>query len=482
MGGARPWPHRPGGLTLAMNALFISATQKSSGKTTVTLGLAAVLAARGKAVQAFKKGPDYIDPLWLSRASGRPCRNLDFHTMNNHEITAAFQRHSQAADVAIIEGNKGLFDGVDVEGGDSNAALAQLLDVPVVLVVDTRGMTRGIAPLVSGYVAFDGAVRIAGVILNQVGGPRHEGKLRAAMEHYTDVPVLGALGRHPDIAIAERHLGLVPANETTEADALITRVAEVVAAGVDLERVAALSAGVTGHLHEVTPAVRTPDVRIAVARDAAFGFYYPDDLEALARAGAELVPFDSLTDAALPTADGLFVGGGFPETQAAGLAANESLRRQIRNALEGGMPAYAECGGLIYLSWGLSWRGVHHDMVGFVPGDTVLHERPVGRGYATLKETDTIPWGGSPGPATLLHAHEFHHASLENLPGGLDYAYEVTRGHGIDGRHDGLVLGNLLAGFCHQRDVAANRWAGRFVDFVRACRAGQNAGKAAIAR
>jgi cobyrinic acid a,c-diamide synthase len=465
-----------------VNALFISATQKSSGKTTVTLGLAAALAARDKTVQTFKKGPDYIDPLWLSRASCRPCRNLDFHTMSNHEIAAAFQRHCHTADVALIEGNKGLFDGVDVEGSDSNAALAHLLDVPVVLVIDTRGMTRGIAPLVSGYVGFDGGVRIAGVILNQVGGPRHEGKLRAALEYYTDVPVLGALGRHPDIAIAERHLGLVPANEAADADALIAQVADVIAAGVDLERVAALTAGATGDLHEVMPAARTPNVRIAIAQDAAFGFYYPDDLEALARAGAELVPFDTLSDAALPPADGLFIGGGFPETQAAGLAANESLRRQIRNALEGGMPAYAECGGLIYLSRGLSWRGEHHDMVGFVPGDTVLHDRPVGRGYATLKETGVAPWSGSPVPGTLLYAHEFHHASLENLPGDLDYAYQVTRGHGIDGRRDGLVLGNLLAGFCHQRDVAANRWAGRCIDFVRACRAGQNASKSAMAR
>ncbi len=470
-----------------MNALFISATQKSSGKTTVTLGLAAALAARDKTVQTFKKGPDYIDPLWLSRASGRPCRNLDFYTMSDHEIAAAFQRHCHTADVALIEGNKGLFDGVDVEGSDSNAALAHLLDVPVVLVIDTRGMIRGIAPLVSGYVGFDGGVRIAGVILNQVGGPRHEGKLRAALEHYTDVPVLGALGRHPDIAIAERHLGLIPVNEAAEADALIAQVADVIAAGVDLERVAALTAGATGDLHEVMPPARppparTPNVRIAIAQDAAFGFYYPDNLEALARAGAELVPFDTLTDAALPPADGLFIGGGFPETQAAGLAANENLRRHIRNALEGGMPAYAECGGLIYLSRGLSWRGEHHDMVGFVPGYTVLHDRPVGRGYATLKETDAAPWSGSPAPDTLLYAHEFHHASLENLPDDLDYAYQVTRGHGIDGRRDGLVLGNLLAGFCHQRDVVANRWAVRFIDFVRACRAGQNAGKSAMAR
>jgi cobyrinic acid a,c-diamide synthase len=200
-----------------MAQLFISAAHKSSGKTTISVGLAAALAARGLAVQTFKKGPDYIDPMWLALASGRPCRNLDFHLMSRDEIGASFARHAAAADVSLVEGNKGLHDGLDLDGSNSNAALAALLGAPVVLVLDARGMTRGVAPLILGYQAFDPAVRIAGVILNNLGGARHEAKLRAVIEHYTDCAVLGAVPCDERLAITERHLGLVPSNEAASA-------------------------------------------------------------------------------------------------------------------------------------------------------------------------------------------------------------------------------------------------------------------------
>jgi cobyrinic acid a,c-diamide synthase len=224
-----------------MAHLLIAATHKSSGKTTFTTGLAAALARRGTIVQPFKKGPDYIDPMWLGRAAGRPCYNLDFHCMGEAEIIAAFCRRHRGADISIIEANKGLYDGVDLKGRDSNAALAALLGAPVVLLVDTVGVTRGIAPLVRGYLDFDAGVRIAGVVLNKVGGPRHEGKLRAALEYYTDVPVLGAIGRDPALEIPERHLGLVPANEADTAEAMISRLATVVAEQVDLDRLVTLA-------------------------------------------------------------------------------------------------------------------------------------------------------------------------------------------------------------------------------------------------
>ncbi|MFP6730327.1 MAG: cobyrinate a,c-diamide synthase [Alphaproteobacteria bacterium] len=446
-----------------MAAALISAMHKSSGKTLVSLGIAAALAKRGLAVQPFKKGPDDIDPLWLSRAAGRPCFNLDFHTMGHAEIAALFR--ARAGEFNLIEGNKSLYDGVDVEGADSNSALARLLDVPVVLVVDTRCMTRGIAPLIRGYREFETDINIAGVILNRVGGSRHEGKLRAALERYTDVPVLGAVGNQGFMAIAERHLGLIPANEAEAVDEKIAAVARIIEQSVDLDAISSLE----GPSQKLASALARPasDVKIAVARDAAFGFYYPDDLEALAGGGAELVMIDTLHDANLPDVDGLFIGGGFPETQAAALTANASLRAQIRAALEGGMPAYGECGGLMYLSRSVEWQGWRHEMVGFVPGDVVMQERPVGRGYVRLRETADAPW---PGSAEELAVHEFHHAALENLPDGMRYAYAVTRGHGIDGRNDGLVLGNLLASFSHQRHTAQNPWADRFLAFVRDCR------------
>ncbi len=443
-----------------MAAVLISALHKSSGKTLVSLGVAAALAKRGVIVQTYKKGPDYIDPLWLARASRRDCFNLDFHTMSHPEISELF--HGRAAEFNLIEGNKGLHDGVDVAGSDSNAALARLLGVAVVLVVDTRGMTRGVAPLVRGYRDFESDINIAGVILNRVGGARHEGKLRSALERYTDVAVLGAIGNRGSMEIAERHLGLVPANEAEAADERIAAVARIIEQCVDLDVFVNFDG--PGRSPLKATAGRAPDLRIAVARDAAFGFYYPDDFEALRRAGAELVFIDTLHDADLPDVDGLFIGGGFPETQAPALAANASLRRQIRAALEGGLPAYGECGGLIYLSRGLEWQGRRHEMVGFVPGDVVMGERPVGRGYVRLRETDDAPW---PGAAGELAVHEFHHATLENLPEGMRYAYEVTRGHGLDGYNDGLVIGNLLAGFSHQRHTEGNPWAERFVAFVR---------------
>jgi len=221
--------------------VFVSAAHKSSGKTTLTLGLAAALAQREHIVQPFKKGPDYIDPLWLGMAAGRPCYNLDFHMMQRDEIAAQFARAAEGARISLVEGNKGLYDGLDLDGSNSNAALARLLDAPVVLVIDARGMTRGVAPLILGYQAFDRDIRIAGVILNQLGGSRHESKLRAVIEHYTDVEVLGAVQHDDAMQIAERHLGLVPANEQDVARARIRAVGERIAGQVDLGRLLAIA-------------------------------------------------------------------------------------------------------------------------------------------------------------------------------------------------------------------------------------------------
>ncbi len=462
-----------------MNRLLISAAHKSSGKTTVSLGLAAALTQRGLVVQPFKKGPDYIDPMWLGLAAGRDCHNLDFYLMGREEILATVARRAAGADLALIEGNKGLYDGLDLDGSNSNAALATLLDAPVVLVIDARGMTRGIAPLILGYQAFDPEVRIAGVILNQLGGARHEAKLRAVIEHYTDVEVLGAIHHDERLVIVERHLGLVPSNEASAARALIEAIAAAVAAQVDLDRLLTLAAS-AGPLPSAAAAAtdepRTArrhgvaDVRIAIARDTAFAFYYPGDLEALAEAGAELVFFDALNDTRLPErTDALFLGGGFPETHIERLAANESLKREIRQAIERGMPAYAECGGLMYLTRSIRWGERRGVMVGAVPADTVMEARPQGRGYVRLRETRFHPWP-SAAAGGEIHAHEFHYSRLENLAPGLDYAYEVLRGTGIDGRHDGIVYKNLLASYVHLRDVARQPWAARFVEFVRRCK------------
>ncbi|HUW39016.1 MAG TPA: cobyrinate a,c-diamide synthase, partial [Rhodocyclaceae bacterium] len=296
-----------------MQRFLVSAAHKSSGKTTVSIGLCAALAARGHSVQPFKKGPDYIDPLWLGRAAGRACRNLDFHLSPPIELKAQFARHGHDADVCLVEGNKGLYDGLALDGANSNAALARLLDLPVILVLDARGMTRGIAPLILGYQAFDRDLKSAGVILNQLGGSRHETKLRAVIEHYTDVPVIGAIHSDCRLALTERHLGLMPANESGASDERIREIAGLVAAQVDLDQLLALTAA-SQPLPQALPMRRSSSaasLSIGIAQDAAFGFYYADDLDALAAAGAQLVPFDTLHDSRLPEVDGLFIGGGF---------------------------------------------------------------------------------------------------------------------------------------------------------------------------
>ena len=456
-----------------MTRLLISAAHKSSGKTTLATGLCAALAARGLRVQAFKKGPDYIDPLWLGSAAGRPCINLDFHTQDHDEILDMAARYEQQADVSLVEGNKGLYDGVDLEGANSNAALARLLNIPVVLVVDCRGMTRGVAPLLLGYQAFDREIRIAGVIFNRVGGARHESKLRAVTERYTDVPVLGAVHENAGLQIIERHLGLVPSNEHESAEAQIRLLGETIAAQVDMERLIAVGAD-SSLPRPAPPAAAVASepahpVRIAVARDAAFGFYYHTDLEALEAAGARLLFFDTLSDTQLPEADALFIGGGFPETHLQALEANGSLRDAIRQAIEGGMPAYAECGGLMYLSRSIGWKDRRHSMVGVIPGDVTMHERPQGRGYVRLKDNGRGPW-----PLAAqgnLHAdfpaHEFHYSALEPMAADTVYAYDVLRGHGVDGRHDGIVIHRLLASYSHLRHTRSNPWASRFVAFIR---------------
>lgn len=449
--------------------VFISAAHKSSGKTTLTLGLAAALHARGHAVQPFKKGPDYIDPLWLGMAAQRPCYNLDFHMMQRAEIEQQFARAAASARISLVEGNKGLYDGLDLDGSNSNAALAKLLAAPVVLVIDARGMTRGVAPLILGYQAFDPDIRIAGVILNNLGGSRHESKLRAVIEHYTDVDVIGAVQHDASMQIAERHLGLVPANEQDAARARIRHVGERVAAQVDLARLLEIadSAPAMAVLPPADTASAAAPVRIGIAHDPAFGFYYSEDLDSLRAANVELVEIDTLHAQALPAVDGLIIGGGFPEIFMTELEANAALRKAIRSAIEAGLPTYAECGGLMYLSRQLSWQGQTREMVGVVPGDTVMHDRPVGRGYARLQPTGADRWQET----APIPAHEFHYSSLENLPADAIYAYQVTRGHGIDGQHDGYQQHNLLAGYVHRRGSGAQGWIAPFLNQVRAHKA-----------
>ena len=462
-----------------MPHVFVSAAHKSSGKTTVSIGLCAALKDRELIVQPFKKGPDYIDPMWLSSASERDCYNLDFYTMRDDEIRQTFDRYNQDADISIIEGNKGLYDGLDLDGTNSNAALATMLDAPVVLVLDARGMTRGIAPLILGYQAFDENINIAGVILNQLGGSRHESKLRNVIEHYTDAAVIGAIHKHEDMAIVERHLGLLPSNEIDSATKYITNISKHVAASVDLDKVINIAGTAPVPIKSTFPAAEKKcNLRIAVAQDAAFGFYYASDLNAMRDAGVEVIKFDTLHDTNLPDdIDGLFIGGGFPESSMQELEDNTSMRESIRTAIEAGLPTYAECGGMMYLSRSLTWDGRKSEMVGIIPADTTMHIKPQGRGYVKIEESNEFIWPKLEYQSSAQHqAHEFHYSSLDDFEPDNEYrtAYKMKRGHGINGEYDGIMYKNLLACYAHQRNVGSNPWVERFIQFILINKSSQN--------
>lgn len=449
----------------------VSGDHGSAGKTTVSIGLSRVLRDRGAAVQPFKKGPDFIDPMWLGRASGRAARNLDFSMMGPTGVRERFLRHSAGATVALLEGNKGLFDGVDPSGGDSTAAMAKLLGLPVVLVVDCARMTRGIAPLLRGYSGFEEGLGLAGVVLNNVSGARHEGKLRAAVETYTDVPVLGVVARTAALQIRERHLGLTPDVETEAAEALIGACAAAVSEGTDVDRILAQAARWT------SPALALATgqgeggerVSIAVARDAAFSFYYQESLEALEEAGAELIFFSPLADR-LPPCDGVYLGGGFPELYAGRLAANASFLAELREHARSGV-VYAECGGLMVLGRSLEVGDVTYPMASVLPLRAEMTDRPVGRGYMRLaprggNELWDVPVGGR------LWAHEFHHSRVElDDASATGWAYQVERGAGVGGGRDGVLQGGVLASYAHLHPASAPWWARSFVLAARRVRA-----------
>ena len=451
-----------------MSQIYISAAHKSSGKTTVSIGLCAALVSQNKTVQAYKKGPDYIDPHWLSKATKRDCFNLDFYTMHEDEIKEVVGQYSADADISIIEGNKGLYDGLDLDGSNSNAALAKLLNTPIILVLDARGMTRGIAPLILGYQAFDNDINIKGVILNQLGGSRHESKLRSVIEHYTDVEVLGAIHRDTKLDIEERHLGLMPSNEDNEASKKIDALKQSIIEQVNLDAVIEIANQVPKlDKPALNPQITVPDtkpVTIGIVKNTAFGFYYPDDLIAMQSAGASLVEIDNINDTSLPDINGLFIGGGFPETHMAALESNQTLRTQIRDAIDDGLPVYAECGGLMYLARSISWNNKTHKMVGAIDADIQMEEKPQGRGYVQLKETGMGLW---PSPSEkIIPAHEFHFSRFINLDKDAKFAYQVVRGTGINGQADGYIRNNMMACYSHQRSTGGNNWAARFIEFV----------------
>jgi cobyrinic acid a,c-diamide synthase len=450
--------------------LLLAALRGGAGKTTLTLGLLAAWRDQGRRLVPFKKGPDYIDPAWHALAAGCPSHNLDPFLMEGDQIMGLVAHYAAQADALLIEGNRGLYDGLDAQGTSSTGELAKFLATPVVLVVDCTMRTRTTAALVLGCQHFDPQVPIRGVILNQIARPRHEDIIRNAIERYCGIPVLGALPRLKCAVFPERHMGLVPPQEHATAVRAVNTARELAQRYLDLEglwqvatQAPPLSASAI--LAEAPAPIGEP-VTIGIIRDSAFQFYYPENLEALERAGAVLVAINALDDPFLPPhLDGLYIGGGFPETHAQTLADNLSFRNSVKAAAEAGLPIYAECGGLMFLGETIRLKAEKFPMVGLFPYDFVMGKRPQGHGYTILEVVRENPYFP---PGTILKGHEFHYSKIEPDPAAEALmAFQVTRGSGMSGQREGLLYKNVLATYTHLHALGSPQWAPALVHRAR---------------
>jgi cobyrinic acid a,c-diamide synthase len=428
--------------------LVIAGTQSGVGKTTLTLGLLYALARRGLTVQPFKVGPDFIDPGHHTRAAGRVCRNLDGWMLSREANEALFRRQARGADVAVVEGVMGLFDGYDgASEAGSTAQMAKWLGLPVLLVVDARAMARSAAALVHGFASFDPGLNLAGVVFNRIGSPAHLEYLHQAMTSLPGVRCFGGLPRDQELAIPERHLGLATAEDHPLEDAYLGRLADRIEGHLDLDGL--LEALPRRTLpEESAPAAEPASVRLGVARDQAFCFYYPENLELLASFGAELVPFSPLTDRELPAGlDGVYLGGGYPELYAEQLSANEALKQALRQGAAEGLPIYAECGGLMYLAREiLDLAGRSHPMAGVLPFTVRMLPRLKALGYREV--TLTAP--GLLGPiGTTARGHEFHYSEIVGEPIGVPCVYRLTPRRGGAAVSEGYSANRVLASYVH---------------------------------
>lgn len=446
--------------------IIITGLSGGSGKSIVSVGITAALVRRGKVVVPFKKGPDYIDAGWLQEAAGRKCYNLDPYLMDQEAVRSSFVQRAQSGDYAVIEGNRGLYDGVNVEGGFSTGELAVSLGLPVLLVVNCSKTTRTVAAMVLGCKVFDERVNIVGVILNQIATDRQEELIREAVEKYTGIPVVGAIRRTKREVFPMRHLGMVPHQEYTDSADALTFLADTVEAQVDLDRVEKLmglpkDVVFSSLTHVTDPKSAKPGLRIGVIRDAAFQFYYSENLEALERGGAELVFINALTAPDLPLLDGLYIGGGFPETGAEQLAENTGFLRSLRDAVECGLPVYAECGGLMYLGEALVVGNKQFDFVGVFPVRFGMSKKPQAHGYSIFEteyENPFYPVG------TVVKGHEFRYSTVIEWRGDTAaLCLKMQRGTGFAGGRDGLRYKNVFAMYTHVHADGTPLWAAGFL-------------------
>ncbi len=466
--------------------LVVAGLAGGSGKSVVSVGITAALAKQGRAVVPFKKGPDYIDAGWLQLAAGRRCYNLDPFLMTREAILLSFARHSAAAELLIVEGNRGLYDGVDAVGGYSTAELAVTLGLPVLLVVNCTKTTRTVAAMVLGCRHFDPRIDIKGVVLNQIATERQRLLVTESVENYTGIPVLGAIPRLKRDIFPMRHLGMVPHQEYTDSHGALDFLIELIAENVDLDRVEAImgtvpQSGQTGvAVHAISGAIAagmeneesTPvfstKVRIGILQDAAFQFYYSENLEALEKAGGELVLLNAMSDSELPQLDGLYIGGGFPETNARELAANSAFRQAVKEAAECGLPIYAECGGLIYLGSSIVLDGEDFPLVGVFPIRFGMSAKPQAHGYTIFQVDQENPFYRL---GTEVKGHEFRYSKILDWQGQPEQlVLKMTRGHGFINSRDGLTYKNVLALYTHIHADGTPQWANNFVQLCHTVR------------
>ncbi|MCX9085368.1 MAG: Ni-sirohydrochlorin a,c-diamide synthase [Candidatus Methanoperedens sp.] len=466
---------------LAMPRILIAGDRSSAGKTTISIGIMSVLRDMGYTVQPYKVGLDFIDPSYHTEVTGRYSRNLDGYLMSKDAVCEVFSHGSNGADIAVIEGVRGLFEGLEATSDiGSTAQIAKILQCPVILAINARSITRSTAALVSGYKSFDPEVNVVGVILNNIGGKRHAEKAKTAIETYTNTPVIGVIPRNDSMKISMRHLGLIPALEgrrrVADFDVNLGRIKEIIKEGIDIDRFISIANSAPPfekpQENIFKPKHQEGKIKIGVALDEAFNFYYHDNLELLELAGAELVYFSPVNDRTLPVVDGLYIGGGYPELFPEELEDNSSMREAIKQASSEGLPIYAECGGLMYLTQGITthvagsgnynmaqMKGGTFKMVGALPGKTLMgHKRVVSYNIGRFIEDNVIGNAG-----TSFIGHEFHHSEIIDIPADTRFAIRLERGEGIKGDLDGMLVKNTMASYAHLHGASYTGFANSFV-------------------
>ena len=455
-------------------SIMFSGLAGGGGKTLVTMGAMASFSNKGLKIAPFKKGPDFIDPAWLSLAACSECRNLDVFLMGVKAVKEAFLCRSRGRDISVIEGNRGLYDGVDARGSFSSAELAVLLSVPVVLIIDCTKMTGTAGALALGCMKFNSRVHIAGVILNRVAGIRHLRVLKASVEQNTGIPVVGAIPKIQDIDIFERHLGLLPPQEHARSRVVIQHARQIAEEHLDLAKILRIARRkafqgdtkprICNSSFANIPAPQIPPQRrrclthrkrVGIIQDRAFQFYYPENIEAFTNVGAEIIVISAIRDKKIPELDLLYISGGFPETSARLLERNASFRKSLNQAVINGLRVYAECGGVVYLGRRLYFRQKTYDMTGILDMDFTFSEKPRGHGYTILQITRTNPFFKI---GTRLQGHEFHYTAPKNCTGAY-FAAEVKRGFGFDGRRDCVIYKNVFATYTHMHANGCPDWA-----------------------